>query len=117
MYHRRGLTESTVNLQPRPISLSTNAIEQFKRLKKNDMDPLFVRIGTKRGGCSGMVYVMDVVDKSTITDNDEVIAFDDIHCVVETKSLLYLFGLNLDYSHALIGGGFKFDNPVATKEW
>jgi Fe-S cluster assembly iron-binding protein IscA len=30
------------------------------------------------------------------------------------QSLLYLFGLRLDFSDALIGGGFQFHNPNAT---
>lgn len=33
--------------------------------------------------------------------------------VCDPKSLLYLFGMNLDYSDALIGGGFQFHNPNA----
>jgi len=34
--------------------------------------------------------------------------------VVDPKSLLYVFGMRLDYSNALIGGGFSFANPNAT---
>ena len=34
-------------------------------------------------------------------------------CAVDPKSLLYLYGLQLDYSDELIGGGFKFSNPNA----
>ena len=33
--------------------------------------------------------------------------------VCDPKSLLYLFGMHLDYSSALIGGGFQFQNPNA----
>jgi len=33
--------------------------------------------------------------------------------VCDPKSLLYLFGMRLDYSDALIGGGFQFHNPNA----
>lgn len=34
--------------------------------------------------------------------------------VCDPKSLLFLFGMQLDYSDALIGGGFAFSNPNAT---
>ena len=34
--------------------------------------------------------------------------------VCDPKSLLYLYGMQLDYSDALIGGGFSFSNPNAT---
>ncbi|CAK7337800.1 unnamed protein product [Dovyalis caffra] len=33
----------------------------------------------------------------------------------DPKSLLFIFGMQLDYSDALIGGGFSFKNPNATK--
>lgn len=33
--------------------------------------------------------------------------------VCDTKSMLYLFGLVIDYSPALVGGGLKFQNPNA----
>ena len=39
---------------------------------------------------------------------------DEVTLVCDPKSLLYLFGLTLDYSDALVGGGFKFSNPNAT---
>lgn len=35
--------------------------------------------------------------------------------VCDPKSLLFMFGMELDYSDALIGGGFSFQNPNATK--
>ena len=33
--------------------------------------------------------------------------------LVDSKSALYLKGTHLDYSHALVSGGFKFTNPNA----
>jgi len=36
-----------------------------------------------------------------------------LSAVCDPKSLLYLFGLQLDYSDELIGGGFQFANPNA----
>lgn len=35
--------------------------------------------------------------------------------VCDPKSLLFLYGMLLDYSDALIGGGFSFKNPNATQ--
>lgn len=39
---------------------------------------------------------------------------DGFKLVVDPKSLLYLFGMELGWSSALIGGGFQFRNPNAT---
>lgn len=35
--------------------------------------------------------------------------------VCDPKSLLFVYGMQLDFSDALIGGGFSFKNPNATK--
>jgi iron-sulfur cluster assembly accessory protein len=64
---------------------------------------------------SGLSYVMDFSTSDDIQEEDEVDTYDQegIQCVVDAKSLLYLYGLELDYSDDLIGGGFKFFNPNA----
>jgi iron-sulfur cluster assembly protein len=63
----------------------------------------------------GMSYVMDFSTSDAIQEDDAVDDYpgEEIQCVVDAKSMLYLYGLELDYSEALIGGGFKFYNPNA----
>ena len=63
----------------------------------------------------GLSYVMDFSTSDDIQEEDEVDVYENegIQCVVDAKSLLYLYGLELDYSEDLIGGGFKFFNPNA----
>ena len=58
-----------------------------------------------------MSYVIDFTDE--IHDDDVVDDYGIVKCVVDPKSLLYLYGLELDYSTELVGGGFKFYNPNA----
>lgn len=53
---------------------------------------------------------------ANIAEEDMVMEYDEgFKLVCDTKSLLYLFGMRLDYSHELIGGGFQFQNPNAEK--
>lgn len=47
---------------------------------------------------------------------DNVMEVEGFRLVCSNKSLLYLFGLELDYSDALIGGGFAFRNPNSKGE-
>jgi iron-sulfur cluster assembly accessory protein len=61
-----------------------------------------------------MSYTMDFLPGSSVTEDDTVVDADGVTLVVDPKSLLFLYGLQLDYSAALIGGGFKFSNPNAT---
>lgn len=73
------------------------------------------RVGVKQGGCSGMSYVMDFEEPGNLKDDDYVIEYEGgaFKMACDPKSLLYLFGMHLDYSDALIGGGFQFNNPNA----
>ena len=64
---------------------------------------------------TGMSYVMDFAKSEDIQEDDVIDEYpgEQIQCVVDAKSMLYLYGLELDYSNELIGGGFKFYNPNA----
>lgn len=72
-----------------------------------------VRVGVKGGGCSGLSYKMDP-DQGP-GSNDHVFDFEGFQVYCDPKSYLYLNGLILDFSTELMGGGFKFVNPNATK--
>jgi len=110
------------------IQIKPKAMSRLIELKsKRDTDPksdevedptttpLILRMGVRNGGCSGLSYVMDFSTSDDIQEDDEVDVYEaeNIQCVVDAKSLLYLYGLELDYSDELIGGGFKFFNPNA----
>jgi len=58
---------------------------------------------------------MDFSSRDEIGEDDQVdeYAQEGVVCVVDAKSMLYLYGLELDYGDELIGGGFKFFNPNA----
>jgi iron-sulfur cluster assembly protein len=59
--------------------------------------------------------MMDFEHPSNIAPQDEVFDYDGFKIVSDKKSLLYLYGLMLDYSNAMIGGGFQFTNPNASQ--
>ena len=101
--------------QQRGIILSEAALRQVKSLQAQQGQDLCLRVGVRQGGCSGMSYMMDFEDLSKITPQDDVFDYDGFKIVSDKKSLLYLYGLMLDYSNAMIGGGFQFTNPNASQ--
>ena len=101
--------------QQRGIHLSEAALKQVKLLRDKQGTELCLRVGVRQGGCSGMSYMMDFEDVCKISDNDEVFDYDGFKIVCDRKSILYLYGLMLDYSDAMIGGGFQFTNPNASQ--
>ena len=101
--------------QQRGIQLTEAALKHVLALHDKQGKDLYLRVGVRQGGCSGMSYMMDFEEASKVRDNDEVFDYDGFKIVCDPKSLLYLYGLVLDYSDALIGGGFQFTNPNATQ--
>uniref|UniRef100_A0A7R9WRR4 Core domain-containing protein n=1 Tax=Craspedostauros australis TaxID=1486917 RepID=A0A7R9WRR4_9STRA len=98
------------------VVIKPPAMKRLRELKEQQKtDSLVLRMGVRNGGCSGLSYVMDFAEEADIEEDDviDTYATEGIQCVVDAKSMLYLYGLELDYSTELIGGGFKFFNPNA----
>ena len=52
----------------RVITVSESALEHLKDLRsKQGVDHLYLRMGVRSGGCSGMSYVLDVMKKEVRT--------------------------------------------------
>ena len=96
------------------IKVTENAKSKAKQLMEEDgKSGLFIRVGVKGGGCSGLMYELTFDNK--IKDSDK--SFDDngVKVVVDKKSFLYLIGTTLDFSGGLNGKGFVFTNPNADR--
>ncbi len=102
------------------ILITDSAMEQLARLCIEQGQSKVLRVGVRSGGCSGMSYTMDFVEKSDIQKDDEVYQYktpdgNSFDVISDPKSLLYIYGMQLDFSKELIGGGFNFINPNATQ--
>jgi iron-sulfur cluster assembly protein len=76
-------------------------------------DTHHLRVGVKGGGCSGLSYVMDFDDK--IESTDDVVDLGPLKVVMDKKSVLYLYGTELQYFGGLNGKGFVWVNPNASR--
>ena len=102
------------------ILITNDAIEQISSLLNNQTDKKALRVGVRSGGCSGMSYTMDFIGEDKINSDDKVYDYSlsseqTFKVVCDPKSLLYIYGMQLDFSKDLIGGGFNFVNPNASQ--
>ena len=97
------------------ITVSSNAQEYISQLmaEEHPEPGTFVRVGIKAGGCSGLEYQLDFDTKTR--EGDHVFEDKGVKVVVDMKSLLYLYGTELDYSGGLDGKGLFFNNPNASR--
>jgi iron-sulfur cluster assembly protein len=101
------------------IILSDKAAAQIKQIieKDNYPDTMYLFVGVKGGGCSGLQYVLDLRDEvhQPVADTDEVFLSQGIPVVCDLKSYVVgnLTGTTIDYHEGLMGAGFTFNNPNA----
>lgn len=97
------------------ITVSERAKEYINQLMADQQGNTgsFVRVGVKGGGCSGLEYLLNF--DTELKQGDEVYEDKGVKVVVDFKSLLYLYGTELDYSGGLNGKGLTFINPNASK--
>lgn len=72
----------------------------------------YLRIAISGGGCNGLSYKMKFVLEARRGDI-LVRTGGGVPVLVDSKSALYLKGTHVDYSSAMVAGGFKFSNPNA----
>ena len=102
-------------VQQTVINITEAAQEYLLSLDQLDFQSTHLRISVKQGGCSGLSYTMYFENKEKIQQHDEIIDYGSFKVVCDSKSLLYLYGISLEYKDDLIGGGFQFINPNATQ--
>lgn len=101
------------------IHLTEGAASQIKQILEKDGYPatMYLFVGVKGGGCSGLQYVLDLRDEAQapIGESDEVMESQGITVVSDLKSYVVgnLSGTTIDYEESLMGAGFRFHNPNA----
>jgi len=97
------------------ISITERAMKEVRRIisEQSLSEETVLRVGVKGGGCSGFSYTLGFDD--SISDTDQISETDNVRVVCDPKSFLYLNGTELDFEESLMGRGFKFGNPNASK--
>ena len=96
------------------IQISHQAVTQIQHLKKTEKkEDAFLRISVKEGGCSGFSYQLNF--DPDVQNKDKLFECKGVKVIIDSKSLLYLMGMILDFDGGLNGKGFVFSNPNAKK--
>ena len=93
------------------VTISERAARRIGEILKVEGDGAMLRISVEGGGCSGFQYKFDV--EKTKADDDAAIVRDGVTMLVDSVSLQYLAGSEVDFVEDLIGASFKVNNPQA----
>jgi iron-sulfur cluster assembly protein len=96
------------------IHVTEKAATKVRQFAERDgMERFGLKVAVKGGGCSGLTYVLDIVDGPD--EEDKVITENGLEVYVPKKAYIFLAGTELDFSDGLNGKGFVFNNPNAKK--
>jgi iron-sulfur cluster assembly protein len=94
------------------VELSPAAVKRVKEIQaEQSLAEVFLRLGVKGGGCSGLSYNLEFDTEKG--KHDKLFEIEGVKVVVDLKSYLYLNGSTLDYVKQGLTGGFTFLNPKA----
>ena len=94
------------------VTVSERAARRVAEILKKEPEGTMLRVSVEGGGCSGFQYKFDM-DRAK-TDDDLVIARDGAVVLIDSLSVGYMAGSEIDFVDDLIGASFKIKNPVAT---
>lgn len=96
------------------ITISEQAADKIKEMlseQQEEGQKLYLRVGIKSGGCSGLSYGMGF--DSNVEESDVKFDQQGVDVVVESKDAPSLEGVKIDFKQNMMGGGFTIDNPNA----
>lgn len=92
------------------FALTESAAEQVSKLvAAKGGEALGIRIGVKKGGCSGLSYTFEYCYKEDPRD-DKVISHG-VPIYIDPGALLFIIGTTLDFVDKTVEKGFVFLNP------
>ena len=92
-----------------PITLTENAAKHIQQQLTKRGKGLALRIGIKKSGCSGFSYTFDYADE--IRPDDRLFESHQAKIVVDTSSLPFVDGSQIDFTKEGLNSAFKFINP------
>lgn len=94
------------------ITISESAKVKIKDLLYEEGNPkLALRTFVQGGGCSGMSYGFTFDD--VMNEDDFEVPLDEFRVLVDSMSMQYLQGAEIDYKEELAGSSFTIKNPNA----
>ena len=98
--------------EQKPVSVSPRAAAKIAAILTKEPAGAMLRVAVEGGGCSGFQYKFDIV--TAREDDDLVLDANGFSVLVDTVSVDYMAGSEIDFSDELIGAAFKINNPNAT---
>jgi iron-sulfur cluster insertion protein len=95
-----------------PITVTERAAHRIREIVAGSPGKIHLRVSVMGGGCSGFQYGFELDDARN--DDDIAVEKNGATVVIDSVSLGYMEGAEIDFVDDLIGAAFKVRNPLAT---
>jgi iron-sulfur cluster assembly protein len=111
--HRRYTLESFGNPHRSDAMITitdkgAEKVHEFLASQQADVSVAGLRVGVRGGGCSGFQYQLAFDEQR---ERDMVFESHGLKLLVDSESLQFVRGSEIDYEESLQGAGFKVNNP------
>ena len=93
------------------VIVTERAARRIGEILKAEPAGAMLRVSVQGGGCSGFQYKFDVEREKA--GDDVSIARDGVTVLIDSVSMQFLAGSEIDFVDDLIGASFKVNNPKA----
>ena len=94
------------------VVLTDRAAKRVARILAKEPEGTVLRISVAGGGCSGFQYEYNLVQEKPASD-DIVLSNGDAVVLIDSMSLEFMGGAEIDFVDDLIGQAFQIKNPNA----
>ncbi len=104
-------SSTTVSYQAKGVTftdLGADKVRAFLGDKSTGSGDAGLRVGVRGGGCSGFQYQLAFDE---VADGDVTFEDHGLRILVDSQSLPYVDGSQIDYVESLQGAGFQVNNP------
>ncbi|MGF7157924.1 HesB/IscA family protein [Bartonella heixiaziensis] len=93
------------------VNISDAAAKRIVQIVLKHPDKIGLRISVEGGGCSGFSYKYDLVSESR--EDDLILKKDGAIVLIDSVSLPFMEGAEIDFIDDLMGQSFQIRNPNA----
>ena len=117
-YQAEKVENTNIIIEDMGIEITEKAMKQYLLAYMGEENPTpYVRLGVKGGGCSGMSYINEFIQKTDIDAEEDVIFnHQELVFVMDIFSREYLKGLVVDFKSGLQETGFSFTGNKISKK-
>jgi len=91
------------------VSLTPSAAERVRSFLAKRGSGVGLRLGVKKTGCSGFAYVVNYAEE--VAAGDVVFEDQGVKVIVDSDSLRYVDGTEIDFVRQGLNEAFRFRNP------